>query len=98
MSKSKDPTQKFKEHIAKEKETKEQLEATTAGKAFLIQLLVGICQVSLIYLAYYILSKHFNLINFTYWEFGGILLGTFALLTYIKNYIKDIFTYDRKTD
>ena len=87
-------TQKFRDEIQKSKETSTESKAEEIVKSYgaIISFLVGLSQLSSIYLAYYILSyKIPSMIQLNYWEGMGILLGVFSLLTIFRNHLKTIF-------
>ena len=87
-------TEKFKTKIKKEKDNQDSTESTDAkmaGVATLVNTLVGLSQLTLIFLGYSALSNHYNLTVFSVWEFAAIVLGGASALTFIKNYIKDFF-------
>ena len=89
------PTEKFQEKLKEEKNTRDELLASVqskeAGIQTLIQFAVYVAQISIIFVGYTILSNHFSYLEkFNYWEFGAITLGAFSILTFVRNYIKDI--------
>jgi hypothetical protein len=97
-----DPTQKFKDKIKEHKKQDEDSETsviqsaiTAANSGFTF--IIAILQLSLIYLAYFLLSSRLGWIYFSIWEFFGIGIGTLSLLTYIRTYIKDIIGNTEKT-
>lgn len=98
-----DPTQKFKDVIKEHKNTSEDSESTpvqsvlsAANKG--ISLIVGISQLCLVYLSYFLLSQKFGWTYFSIWEFLGIGIGALSLLAFIRNYIKDIIRNTGKTN
>ena len=88
-------TEKFRNKLDQEKNIrKEQSQIPSSkeeGITALTSLVVGISQLTLIFFGYSILASHFNLEKFLWWEFGVIGIGAFSLLTYTRNYIKDLF-------
>jgi hypothetical protein len=89
-------TKRFKEKIQESKESdasvNEQAEQIVKSYGSVIAIVVGLCQLSSIYLAYYILSTKIpSMIYLNYWEGMGILLGVFSLFTIFRNHLKTIF-------
>ena len=89
-------TKRFKEKIQESKESKEsineQAEQIVKSYGSAISILVGLCQLSSIYLAYYVLStKISSMIYLNYWEGMGILFGVFSIFTILRNHLKTIF-------
>ncbi len=97
-----DPTQKFKDKIKEHKNTEEGGEYTekfrdvvqAASKG--LSIIVGLSQLSLVYLSYFLLAPQLGWIYLSIWEFFGIGLGILSLSTFIRNYLKDILGNNTK--
>lgn len=88
-------TKKFKDIIQETKNTNsanEDNDSLFANKdlGFGFALLIGIGQLSLIYLSYYLLSSRLGWAYIPIWEFMGISMGVLSMLAFIRTYIKDI--------
>jgi hypothetical protein len=86
---------KLKEKLNEQKKSRDAetqwQESKKGAIAFMIQIIVGLSQMLLMFAGYTILSNHYNLTQFNIWEFSAIALGTFSFLTFVRNYIKNIF-------